>query len=144
VTNAEPVEEGLGKRIWSRKAALLLGRNTVVSTFVFLIGLALLWLLVEFAHVDKLLAAGATFLVANSLHYALGRAWIYRGTQRGMASGYGLFLINAMIGLGITIALFDLFIRYTAIHYLVSRVLVSVVAGLVMFLSNAILNFRRL
>ena len=134
----------LGPRIWSRRAALLLGRNTVVSTGVFLLGLILLWLLVEYAHVDKLLAAGGTFLIANSLHYALGRAWIYRGTERAIVSGYGFFLINAVIGLGITVALFDLFIRYTAIHYLVSRVLVSVVAGLVMFLSNATLNFRQL
>jgi putative flippase GtrA len=134
----------LGSRIWSRRAALLLGRNTVVSTFVFLLGLILLWLLVEFAHVDKLLAAGATFLLANSLHYVLGRAWIYRGTERGVLPGYGFFLFNAIVGLVITLALFDILIRTTSLHYLASRVFVSVFAGLAMFLLNAILNFRQL
>lgn len=133
-----------GARLLSRNAALLLGRNTVVSTFVFLLGLALLWVLVEFAHVDKLVAAGATFLIANGLHYALGRAWIFRGTERGVLPGYGFFLVNALLGLVITVALFDALIRYTSVHYLAARIVVSVVAGLAMFLLNAILNFRRL
>lgn len=144
MTGAADASQGWGARLWSRKAAVLLGRNTVVSTFVFLLGLVLLWLLVEFAHVDKVFAAGLTFLIANSLHYVLGRAWIFRGTQRGVLPGYGFFLINALIGLGITVGLFALLIRYTNVHYLGARVLVSIVAGLVMFLLNAVLNFRRL
>ena len=40
--------------------------------------------------------------------------------------------------------LFDALVRFTPIHYLVARVIVSVFAGLVMFLLNAVLNFRRL
>lgn len=131
-------------RLWSRNAAVLLGRNTVVSTAVFLLGLALLWLLVEFGGADKVVATAATFLIANSLHYALGRTWIYRGTERGVVPGYGIFLVNAVLGLAVTVALFDAFLRYTSVHYLVARVLVSVVAGLMMFLLNATLNFRRL
>ena len=131
-------------RLWSRRAALLLGRNTVVSTAAFLLGLGLLWLLVERAHVDKLVAAGVTFLIANSLQYALARTWIFRGTERGVLPGYGFFLFNAALGLAITVGLFALFIEFTGIHYLAARVLVSVVAGLVMFFMNAVLNFRRL
>jgi len=111
---------------------------------VFLPGLLLLWLLVEFAHVHKLLATGITFLIANTLHYALGRAWIYRGTERRVIPAYGFFLFNAVVGLAVTIGLFDLFIRYSEVHYLAARTLVSVVAGVAMFLLNAILNFRKL
>lgn len=135
---------GWGARLWSRHAALLLGRNTVVGTAVFLLGLGLLWLLVEFAHVQKTLAAGVTFLIANTLHYALGRTWIYRGTERGVIPGYGFFLFNALLGLAITLSLFELFIRFTSVHYLAARTLVSVVAGLAMFLLNGIFNFRKL
>ena len=132
-----------GTRFWSREAAVLLGRNTVVGTIVFLLGLVLLWLLVEFAHVQKTLAAGVTFLIANTLHYAVGRTWIYRGTERRVIPGYAFFLFNGIIGLALTISLFELFLRYTHVHYLAARTLVSVVAGLVMFLLNAVLNFRR-
>ncbi len=137
-------ERGWAERLWSRNAAALLGRNTVVSTGVFLLGLFLLWLLVEFAHADKVVATGATFLIANGLHYALGRAWIYRGTERRILPGYGFFLVNACIGLAVTLVLFDAMVRFTPIHYLAARVIVSVFAGLAMFLLNAVLNFRRL
>ena len=137
-------EDGWWARLWSRHCAVLLGRNTLVSTGVFALGLAMLWLLVEFAHVGKLEATAVTFLIATSLHYTLGRTWIYRGTDRGIVPGYGLFLVNAMIGLAVTLMLFDALVRFTPIHYLVARVIVSVFAGLVMFLLNAVLNFRRL
>ena len=85
---------GWAARLWSRNAAVLLGRNTVVSTGVFLLGLALLWVLVEFAHVDKYVATALTFLLATSLHYVLGRTWIYRGTTRAVVPGYAFFLFN--------------------------------------------------
>jgi len=92
----------------------------------------------------KVAAAALAFVIANSIHYAFGRGWIFRGTDRAVAEGYVYFLINAGIGLVITIALFAALIRWTAINYLVARVLVSIVSGLTVFLLNAILNFRRL
>ena len=141
--SASPAGGWLG-RLFSRNAAVLLGRNTVVSVAVFLLGLALLWLLVEFAGASKVPAAGATFLISTSLHYALGRTWIFRGSERELVSGYAYFIANALVGLVVTIALFAALIRYTPINYLVARVIVSMVAGLVMFVLNAALNFRRL
>ncbi len=135
---------GLWARLWSRNAAVLLARNTAVSILVFLLGLLLLWLLVEFVGIGAVPAAGAGFILANSLHYALGRTWIYRGTERQLVPGYAYFLVNGVIGLAITLLLFEAFLRFTSLHYLVARILVSIVAGLVMFLLNAILNFRRL
>jgi putative flippase GtrA len=135
---------GWGRRLWSRNSAALLGRNTVVSVGVFLLGLGLLWVLVEVGHADPLMATGATFLIATTLHYTMGRTWIYRGTTRGIVPGYGFFVANALIGLAITLVLFDALTRYTPVHYLVARVIVSLVAGLAMFLLNASLNFRRL
>ncbi|HEU5286211.1 MAG TPA: GtrA family protein [Sphingomicrobium sp.] len=134
----------LARRLFSRNAAVLLARNTVVSCLVFVIGLALLWALVELWDVDKLVAAAAGFLVSNSIHYVFGRKWIYRGTERAVASGYAYFLVNAGIGLVVTVTLFAAFLRWTSLNYLVARVVVSVFAGLAMFLLNAMLNFKRL
>jgi len=133
-----------GVRLWSRNAAVLLGRNTVVSTGAFLFGLGAMALMVEIGRLDKVLATALSFLIATSLHYLLGRAWIYRGTSRRVAPGYVYFLINAGLGLAVTVVLFGALIRYTEIHYMLARVLVSLVAGLMMFLLNATLNFRRL
>lgn len=135
---------GLAARLISRNAGILLARNTVVSCFVFAFDLALLWVLVEYFGMDKLVAAAAAFIAANTLHYAFGRTWIFRGTERALASGYVYFLIIAGIGLAVTIALFAAFLRWTSINYIVARVVVSLFAGLTTFLLNAILNFRKI
>ena len=131
------------RRLLSRHAATLLARNTIVSCGIFAFDIALLWVLVQLG-MGKVAAAALAFIVANSIHYAFGRGWIFKGTDRGVAEGYVYFLINAAIGLVITIALFAAMIRWTPINYLVARVLVSVVSGLTVFLLNAVLNFRRL
>jgi putative flippase GtrA len=128
----------------SRHAATLLARNTIVSFATFAFDIALLWALVEFLGMAKVAAAALAFVVANSGHYALDRGWVFRGTDRNIASGFIYFQLNSMIGLLITVGLFAALIRWTPIHYLVARVLVSVFAGLTVFLLNAVLNFRRL
>jgi len=127
----------------SRHAATLLARNTIVSCGIFAFDIALLWVLVQLG-VGKVAAAALAFVIANSIHYAFGRGWIFQGTDRGVAEGYVYFLINAGVGLVITITLFAAMIRWTPINYLVARVLVSVVSGLTVFLLNGIFNFRRL
>ena len=122
---------------------MLFARNTIVSTFVFLLGLGLLWLMVEHLGVAKVPAAAISFLVSNSIHYLFGRAWIYRGTQRKAAAGYAFFLLNAVVGLGITVGLFAAFLEL-GLHYLAARIVASVFAGLALFLLNATVNFRSL
>ena len=122
---------------------MLLGRNTVVSVGVFVFGLGLLWLLVERLGASAVPAAGLSFLVSHSIHYVFGRTWIFRGTERKVATGYVLFLLNSLVGLGITVGLFALFVG-AGLHYLVARIVVSVFAGLALFVLNAVLNFRSL
>jgi len=134
---------GLLSRLLSLRVGAMLWRNTVVSCSVFVVGLGVLYALVEWAGVPEVPAAGLGFLAANSLHYLLGRAWIFRGTERGPAAGYLLFLINAAVGLAVTMVLYAAILEFTAIHYLTARVIVSLFAGLVVFLLNAVFNFRQ-
>ncbi|SFG14617.1 Putative flippase GtrA (transmembrane translocase of bactoprenol-linked glucose) [Novosphingobium sp. CF614] len=135
--------QGLAARLLSVRVGAMLMRNTVVSCFVFVIGLVTLWMLVSLAGVDEVIAAGIGFVIANTLHYALGRSWIFRGSERGLRTGYVLFLINAGVGLFVTMGLYALMLRFTAMNYLVARIVVSVFAGLVVFVLNAVLNFRQ-
>ena len=132
------------QRLVSRHGVTLLARNTVVSVLTFSVGVALMWVVVELFGANEVLSAGASFLAATSLHYTLGRSWVYRGTQRGVAAGYGYFLMNAGIGLALTVSLFAVLISWTPMNYLVARVLVSIFAGLAMFIPNATLNFKQI
>jgi putative flippase GtrA len=130
-------------RLASRRGAILFGRNTVVSIGVFLLGLALLWLLVERLAVGKIPAAGISFIAANSVHYVFGRTWIYRGTDRPVATGYAFFMLNGLVGLALTLVLFAGFMDL-GLHYIAARIVTSMFAGFLLFVLNAVLNFRSL
>ncbi|WP_114521824.1 GtrA family protein [Altererythrobacter sp. ZODW24] len=130
-------------RFFTRRVGGMLVRNTVVSTASFLLGLGVLWLLVESAGMGEVLATAIGFIVAQTLHYALGRTWVFRGTDRAIGSGYLIFLLNAGMGLIITVSMFAALLSFTPMHYLTARVVVSVFAGLAMFAVNATFNFRQ-
>ena len=121
----------------------MLVRNTIVSIGVFAIGLAVLWLLVDRGGFPKTPSAGVSFLVSNTLHYVLGRSWIYRGSERAMMSGYSFFLVNSGVGLIVTLVLFAAMVA-VGINYLIARTITSLFSGLLQFLLNAVLNFRTL
>lgn len=123
-------------------AAILFVRNTVASMATFAFDMALLWALVELGGIDRYPAAALAFLVAVSLHYALCRIWVFRGTERGVAQGYFYFLVNAGVGLLTTMAVFAGLVELTGIHYLVARTLASVIAGILVFFLNAVFNFK--
>ena len=61
----------------------------------------------------------------------------------GWVRATSIFLLNGGMGLLATVTLFAALLRYTSMHYLVARVVVSVFAGLAMFVVNATFNFRR-
>ena len=132
------------QRLLKPRVGWMLARNTIVSTGVFLVfGLGLLWLLVEHVGMPVLPATGISFIAANSVPSVLGRVWIYRGTDRAVASGFALFLLNGLIGLLITLGSMALLSEFTQINLYIARILVSVIAGLTMFVLNAVWNFRR-
>lgn len=145
-----PVQAGdlprtsLAKRLLSARGGILLARNTVVSCVGFGVGLLLMWVLVQWLGIDEYLAAALSFVTANSIHYTLGRVWIFAGSGRGLGVGYVYFFLNAAIGLGLTMALFALFTELADLHYLVARIVASIFAGLAMFALNAVLNFKSL
>lgn len=115
----------------------------MVSIGVFAVGLVLLWWLVERRGMAKVPAAALSFLLGNTLHYIFGRAWIYRGTERRVVPGYVYFLMNAGLGLAATVGLFAAFVAL-GMHYLVARIVASIFVGLMLFVLNAVWNFRAL
>jgi putative flippase GtrA len=137
-----PTQPPLLRRLLSWRVGGMFVRNTVVSCAVFAFDLALLWALVELLFMDEVLAAALAFLAAITVHYVFGRFWIFPGTERGVTAGYVYFLINAGIGLVVTLLLFAAFLHLVGMHYLVARIVASVFAGLAVFLLNAVLNFR--
>lgn len=135
---------GALERFATPEAAKMFMRNTVVGTAIFAIDLAILWILISAFSFPMIMAVTIGFLVASSLHYYMARSWIFVGTDRHPVSGYLYFIVNAGVGLAITLGMFSAFIRWTSINYIVARIIVSLFAGLATFLLNAIFNFRKI
>jgi putative flippase GtrA len=93
--------------------------------------------------VPKVPAAAISFIAANSIHYVFGRTWVFRGTHRNAVAGYSFFIINAVAGLVLTLVLFAGFMTL-GMHYILARTVASVFVGLVLFVLNAVFNFRSL
>lgn len=130
-------------RLFSRRAGKFLLRDAMASSVTFAIGLSLMWVFVEFAGLDETVSAALSFAIGNSLHYVAARLWIFQSTTRGFAQGYGYFLANAGLGIVIVVLIFAALTEWTPIHYLIARALASIVAGSLMFVLNAVLNFRQ-
>ena len=122
----------------------MFGRNTVASTISFVLDLAILAALVELAGVPHVVAAAIAFIIPLIVFYFLQREWVFPGTDRGMASGFVYFLINMGIGFAAMLAVFWTLLELTDLHYLIARVLASVVYGIVVFVLNGVFNFKQL
>lgn len=120
------------------------GRNTVASTISFALDLAILWCLVELLAFPRVPAAVVAFVVPMVVFYFLSREWVFPETQRGVASGFVYFALNVGIGFVVMLATFWSLLEWTEIHYLIARVIASVISGIVMFLLNGFFNFKQL
>ena len=122
----------------------MFGRNTVASTIAFALDLLILWALVDLAGIAHIPAAVVAFIIPITVFYVMARKWVFPGSDRGVAAGYAYFLVNAGIGFVVMLAVYAALLEFTGLHYLVARVIGSIVSGIVMFFLNGVLNFKEL
>ncbi|HUG46725.1 MAG TPA: GtrA family protein [Sphingomicrobium sp.] len=124
--------------------AKMLGRNTIASIFSFLLDLAILVSLVEFAGFPRVPAAAVAFVIPMITFYFLQREWVFPDTSRGVASGFVYFVIIMGIGFVSMLAVFWTLLEVTSLHYVLARILASFVYGIIVFVLNGMLNFKQL
>lgn len=122
----------------------MFGRNTIASTITFLLDLAILWALVELASMPRVTAAAIAFLLPLIIFYYLQRGWVFAGNEQGRLRGFAFFSMNVGIGYIAMLAVFWALVEFTTIHYLIARLLASVVYGLLLFGLNGRFNFKQL
>ena len=128
-----------------RRGGKLFVRNTWTSLIAFSLDLVILWVLVNFAGMAQIVAASIGFLVGISVHYLLSRKFVFPHSEREVGRGYIYFMLNAGVGLIVTIGLFwGLMALLPQVHYLVLRGIASIAAGVVVFVLNAVFNFKEL
>lgn len=124
----------------AREKRFLRYMSVGVSTFG--IDLTLLWSLTEYGHIHYAVATPIAFFVSVSLNFFLSRRFAFRESDRGVASGYGLFLGFAGVGMVSTTFLMWILIEYAAWNIAIARIAIASVVGMGNYLANLYLTFR--
>ncbi len=117
-------------------------RYFFIGIITFLLDLWLSSILIESFGVHLLLSVGFSFFIAISLNFFLSRRWVFHGSERNIFHTYIYFIQIAVIGVFITISLMWILVTFTPFHYILSRVLIAGIVGVVSYLGNLRLNFR--
>ncbi len=111
-----------------------------VSTFLFDLGL--LFVCIDVLHWHYLLATPVAYTIAVSLNYLASRRLVFAGTARGMRTGYVIFLLISLSGMGFVTLGMYLLITHTSVSYFGARVCVASLAGIWNYLMNLFVNFK--
>lgn len=117
-------------------------RYAVVGVSTLAFDLLLLAGLTEVLHIPYYIGTPFAFLVAVSINYALSRKFVFKGTERPVHHGYAYFILIAAAGAAAITGAVYVLVTYLGVYYLVARIGVAGVIGLVNYLSNLHLNFR--
>ena len=119
-------------------------RNTAASMVTFTLDLVILWTLVEIVELPRVLAAAIAFIIPLVVFYFLQREWVFPQNDRSMGKGLALFALSVAVGFTAMLATFWALLELTELHYILARILASVVYGLLLFYLNGKFNFRDL
>lgn len=117
-------------------------RYTVVGTSTFAVDLALLYILIDIVALNYLVGAGVAFVCAVSINYFLSRRYVFKGTQRGVRSGYVNFIAIALVGLLIVIGGMYVLVSLLGVGYVAARFVVAVITGFWNYLLNLFVTFK--
>ena len=110
-------------------------RYLVASSSTLLLDLFLLGFLTEFFGVYYLVSVGFSYTVSTTINYFINWKWGFKETKRHVAVGYVLFLAFGIIGLWI-------FVDIAGLHYSLSRIIVAIIEGAILFVLNSTFTFR--
>ncbi len=118
-------------------------RSTFVGGIATIADIALLYLLTEYFHIYYLVSAIASFTLGVTVNYFLSISWVF--TNRGFKNKwaeFGAFTIIGITGLGLNIFFIWVFTEYAHIHYLISKVIATILVFAWNFLSRKYFIFQ--
>jgi putative flippase GtrA len=117
-------------------------KYTVVGTSTFAVDLLLLYVLIDGFKMNYLVGAGLSFIFAISINYFLSRRFVFKGTQRGVGSGYVNFIAVALAGLLIVIGGMYVLVAVAGVGYVLSRFIIAGLTGFWNYLLNLFVTFK--
>jgi putative flippase GtrA len=117
-------------------------RYALVGASTLAFDLCLLYIATSILGIPYYFSTPATFLIAVSINYFISRRFVFYGTKRSIHHGYAYFIIVALLGALATTGLVALLVSFAHLYYLLARVLVAGVIGIVNYLFNLHVNFK--
>lgn len=103
--------------------AKLFIRYIIFAGFATLIDLSLLYLLTEFLHIWYFYSAIISYFGGMITNYTLNKFFNFRNKSKRIIHQFGLFIVVALIGLGINqIVLYSL-VEFTGLWYILAKVI---------------------
>jgi putative flippase GtrA len=118
-------------------------RYAVVGGIAFVIDFGSLWLLTELAGIHYLLSAAIAFILGLTTNYLLSITWVFgRRSLENKWLEFGIFALIGIVGLGLNELIIWFFTEWVHFHYLVSKIVSTIVVFLWNFFVRRYLLFR--
>lgn len=111
-----------------------------ISTF--LIDLSLVFLFTHLG-VPEAIAVGLGFFIGVSINFYLSYHYVFKGTTRKQSTGYIFFLSIAALGILVIVPGTLLVKELLGVNLYIARIMVAGNVGMVNFLLNNFLNFKK-
>lgn len=103
-------------------------RYAIVGGIAFIADFGLLWLLTEFAHCHYIVAGSLSFIAGLLINYFLSTSWVFKTVGcRNRNVDFVFFAVIGEIGLAINAGLLYVLTDHVGIHYLISKLIATVV-----------------
>jgi len=122
---------------------LQLIRYTFVGGVAFLVDYGLLYVLTEYGHLYYLFSATLSFLFGLVVNYLLSKVWVFqRSVIQKKWIEFLVFSLIGVIGLIFTIFFLKIFTDYCSIHYMISKIITTIIVFLWNFLARKYIIFN--
>jgi len=101
-----------------------------------------LYLLVEYVHLNLFVSATISFILAASNNFILNKLWTFASRSKNYKKLYIKYLIVAVVGLLITVSLMYILTNLLGLWYMLSKVLATLVVLIWNFLGNKFWTFK--
>lgn len=125
-----------------KQKILTFSRYSIVSIATLFINLGLVWLCTEVFHFYYLISCTIGFLFANLLAFFCNRSWTFH-SHVGFSRGSLLAIFVGILTLLSILILMYIFVEFLGIHYLLSRIIVALLAGVLSYILDSRITFGR-
>jgi len=107
-----------------------------------IIDIGILYILVEFAHFNYLLAASLSFVLAVINNYLFNKYWTFKNTKTRHLKQFSLFLLISLVGLAINLGILYLLVDLAQIWYIFAKIIAILIVTIWNFIMNKFVTFK--